>query len=433
MRKCRTMLTAAAVCLFLSGCGLFAVEVKPVSESGSFSEEMRDEAAANLTDKEISGDEEPDTEASGKSMSGIEASGETEVDVEASEEAAAATEEPGQPELTLCMVGDILLHTPVAKSGETEGGGYDFSAVFANMQEEIAEADLAIVNQEVIIGGAELGVSGYPAFNAPFELGDALVNAGFDVVCHATNHALDKGKKGILNCLDFWEENHPEMAVLGIHKAEEEQSEIYIYEQEGIRIAILNYTYGTNGIPLPADMPYAVDLLDRQKVETDLQKASELADFVIVCPHWGTEYVLEETAEQRRWAEIFAENGADLVIGTHPHVIEPIEWVNDTLVYYSLGNFVNWTSGTGEGVANRMVGGMAQVTVGLDENGEACITEWGVEPLICHLEQGFGGVTVYPLEGYTEELAGKNEIVKQDASFTLEYCRQLVQKVFEGE
>ena len=334
------------------------------------------------------------------------------------------------PEITLVMVGDILLHTPVAESARTEEGVYDFSAVFSNLQEDIMAADIALVNQEVIIGGQELRVSGYPSFNAPYELGDALVEAGFDVILHATNHTLDKGKRGVVNCMTFWQENYPEKVILGIHDSAEDQEEIYVYEQEGIRIAILNYTYGTNGIALPEDMPYAVDLLEKERVVRDLGRAQELADFVIVCPHWGTEYRLEETSVQKEWAQLFADNGADLVLGTHPHVIEPVKWVDDTLVYYSLGNFVNWTSGTGEGVANRMVGGMAQVTIGLDENGEAVIKDYGVMPLVCHLEQGFSGVTVYPLEEYTEELAGRNEIVKQDASFTLEYCRELNERVF---
>jgi len=339
-------------------------------------------------------------------------------------------ESAGEPEITLVMVGDILLHTPVAESGLREDGNYDFSAIFAQMKEEIQAADLALVNQEVILGGAQLGVSGYPAFNAPYELGDALADTGFDVILHATNHALDKGKKGILNCLSFWQENYPDIAVLGIHDSQEAQQEIYVYEQQGIRIAILNYTYGTNGIPLPGDMPYAVDLLDRERVAEDLRRAGELADFVVVCPHWGTEYTLSATREQEEWAALFAENGADLILGTHPHVIEPVGWVGASLVYYSLGNFVNWTSGTGAGVANRMVGGMARVTIGLDDAGEAVIKAYDVEPLVCHVEQGFGGVTVYPLDRYTEGLAERNEIVKQDSTFSLEYCRQLVQNVF---
>lgn len=339
------------------------------------------------------------------------------------------------PEIRLVMVGDILLHTPLAESGKKPEGGYDFSAVFENLKEEIEGADVALVNQEVIIGGEELGVSGYPSFNAPYELGDALMDAGFDVVLHATNHALDKRKKGILNCLSFWRENYPDTAVLGIHDSSESQQEIYVYEKQGIRIAVLNYTYGTNGINLPEDMPYAVDLLQKDRVAADLKRAREIADFVVVCPHWGKEYVLEQTGDQENWAEFFTENGADLILGTHPHVIEPVEQIttengNQALVYYSLGNFVNWTSGTGAGVSNRMVGGMAQVTIGLDENGEAVITEYGVLPVVCHLEKGFGGVTVYPLSEYTEELAERNEILKQDESFSLKYCQELAGRVF---
>lgn len=358
------------------------------------------------------------------------------------------------PEITLVMVGDILLHTPVAESGLREDGSYDFTAVFAHTAEEISAADLALVNQEVILGGKELGVSGYPAFNAPYELGDALTEAGFDVVLHATNHALDKGARGITNCLAFWENSHPSTAVLGIHDSAEDQNEIYVYEQEGIKIAILNYTYGTNGIPLPQNMDYAVDLLlDLDRIAEDLQRAEELADFTIVCPHWGTEYRLTQDAHQDILAQFFWENGADLVLGTHPHVIEPVAWVTaegietcdlteqdgllmgdgireGMLVYYSLGNFVNWTSGTGDGVANRMVGGMAKITLGLDEDGTVSIREYGVEPLVCHVEDGRDGVTVYPFSDYTEELAEKNAIRLQDGNFSLKYCYELLDQVW---
>jgi poly-gamma-glutamate synthesis protein (capsule biosynthesis protein) len=347
----------------------------------------------------------------------------------------AESPESSEPTVSLVMVGDILLHTQVAESGLQEDGSYNFDAIFANMTEEIAAADLALVNQEVIIGGTELGISGYPSFNAPYELGDALVDAGFNVALHATNHALDKGKKGINNCISYWEENHPEMAVLGIHQSQEAQDAIYVYEQNGIRIAVLNYTYGTNGISLPSDMPYAVDLLEKDKVIADIAAAKEQADFVIVCPHWGTEYNLATDSSQEKWTQIFLENGVDLVIGTHPHVIEPIEWVsddagNEMLVYDSLGNFVNWTSGTGDGVANRMVGGMAELTIAMDENGEAFIQDYGVEAVVCHLTEGTNGVTVYPLSEYTDELAEENAIVAQDGNFSREYCVQLCDDVW---
>ncbi|MDE6749224.1 MAG: CapA family protein [Lachnospiraceae bacterium] len=340
------------------------------------------------------------------------------------------------PEISIIMVGDILLHTPVAKSGVQEDGSYNFDAVFENVKDEITAVDLAIVNQEVILGGEELGITGYPSFNAPYELGDALVDAGFDVVLHATNHTLDKGGKGVNNCINFWKSNYPDIAVLGINESEEEQdNNIYVYEQDGISVAILNYTYGTNGIPMPKDMPYAVNLLDEEKVTEDIKKAEELADFTIVCPHWGMEYRLTSSAEQERWTDIFLENGADLVIGTHPHVIEPVEWVsddngNEMLVYYSLGNFVNWTSGTGEGVANRMVGGMAEVTICKNENGEAYISDYGVEPLVCHLSEGTNGVTTYLLSDYSQQLAAENMIIMQDSEFSLEYCENLCDEVW---
>lgn len=341
-------------------------------------------------------------------------------------------------QLTLLMVGDILLHTPVENAALQEDGTYNFDTIFEHTQDDLRAADLAIVNQEVIIGGEELGISGYPAFNAPYAVGDALVEAGFDVVCHGTNHALDKRKKGLLNCIAFWKEHYPDMAVLGIHDSQESQDTIYIYEQDGMKIAILNYTYGTNGIALPEDMPYAVDLLEEKQVIADIQKAEELADFTIVCPHWGTEYQLVQSAAQEKWAKIFAENGVDLVIGTHPHVIQPIEWVMDEdtghemLVYYSIGNFVNWTSESGTGIANRMVGGMAQIILERTEEGEVQIAEYGVEPVVCHLEQGVNGVTVYKLVDYTAELAEKNQIRLQDAAFSKEYCEQLCEEVWTG-
>jgi len=342
------------------------------------------------------------------------------------------------------MVGDILLHTPVEEAAKDDAGNYNFDFIFEDTKKDIASADIAIVNQEVIIGGEELGVSGYPAFNAPTEIGDALVKAGFDVVCHGTNHALDKGKKGILNTLDYWEENHPEITILGINDSKEDQENITIIEQDGIKIALLNYTYGTNGISLPKGMPYAVDMLDKDKVISDLKYAEENADFTIVCPHWGTEYELGTDSSQKKWAKIFREYGADLVIGTHPHVIEPIEMMEDDspgysnnhgngdmLVYYSLGNFVNWTSGKGKGVANRMVGGMAQISIGLDKNGEVVIKDYGVEALVCHVKSGDRNIRVCPLSSYSETMGLENEIRKQDSTFSTQYCIDLVNSIWK--
>lgn len=383
---------------------------------------------------------EADTEAVEMDASGIETEAweETEAELETESvtepDTTLETEEPA--EISLVMVGDVLLHSRVEDCARLEDESYDFSPIFANTADQIKAADVAIVNQEVIIGGSELGVDGYPCFNAPYEIGDELAESGFDVICHGTNHALDRKKQGIVNCLNFWQENYPDIAVLGIYGSTEARDEIYVYEQNGIRIAILNYTYGTNGIALPDSMPYAVNLLEEKQVIADIEKAEELADFTIVCPHWGTEYLLETDYMQGEWTKLFVSHGVDLVIGTHPHVIEPIEWVqdeetgNDMLVYYSLGNFVNWTSGKGSGVANRMIGGMAEVTIGYQEDGSLGITDYGVKALVCHLEKGFGGVTTYFLSDYFEELAKRNAICNQDEEFSYEYAKNLCDEVW---
>ena len=341
----------------------------------------------------------------------------------------------GSGDISIIMVGDILLHSPVNRSCMSDDGKYDYTSIFENTVEEIKAADLALVNQEVIIGGEELGVTGYPSFNAPYEIGDALADAGFDVVCHATNHVLDRGKRGLVNCMDYWKTSHPEIAVAGLHESEDKKDDIYIYEVNGTRIAILNFTYGTNGIELPGDMLWSVELLREENVIKDIKKAEETADFTIVCPHWGTEYSLDVTEEQRKWSKLFCENGADLVIGTHPHVIEPIEWVEDgtghrMLVYYSIGNFVNWTSGKGTGISNRMVGGMAKVDLGFDNNGNVKINDYGVEALVCHLSKEKHGVSVYLLRDYDDSMAVANEIGTQTGDFSRQYCVDLCNRIW---
>ena len=335
---------------------------------------------------------------------------------------------------SIVMVGDVLLHKRVSESGLMEDGSYNYDHLFKNVKDDIESADLALVNQEVILGGIELGLSGYPTFNGAYEVGDSLVDAGFDVILHATNHALDKGKKGLLNCMHFWNENYPDIGVLGIHETEEEAEDIYITEVNGINIAILNYTYGTNGIALPQDMPYAVDIWDEEAIKDDVKAAKEEADFIIVCPHWGTEYELDATKDQRDKAQFLADLGVNLVIGTHPHVIEPVEWLtgesgNKTLVYYSIGNFINATSGTGKGTAARMVGAMAKVNITKDDDSTR-ISDYEVEPLVTHLVNGRGMITTYRLNDYTQDMALENKMSRQDAEFSLDYCKDLCSRVF---
>ncbi len=423
------MVCALAVMLVISGCGK-GTEIDAEKENIAETYEKSQEADAGKSEAAAS-DTEPE-----ESIETDENAGQHNADLHGLKNG------DGDESVKIVMVGDVLLHDKVEEAARDAEGNYNFDFIFEEMKDEIETADLAIVNQEVIIGGKELGVSGYPDFNAPYEIGDALVNAGFDVVCHGTNHALDRGKKGILNACAYWKENHPNILVLGINSDKDEYEHVNIIEQNGMKIAILNYSYGTNGIML-SDMPYAIDKLDEDKVRADLSYAEENADFTIVCPHWGTEYRLSQDSYQEEWNEIFRQGGADLILGTHPHVIQPVVMSKDEderitnnhgggdmLTYYSLGNYVNWTSGTGEGTANRMVGAMAQVTIGRDDRGEVAITDFGVRALVCHLASGHEGIRVFPLSDYTDELGGQNEIRKQDNSFSAVYCRELCDKVW---
>lgn len=340
------------------------------------------------------------------------------------------TAAPKRIQVDLMMIGDMLVHEGVYKSGLQDDGTYNFDHLFAQILPDIKAADISIVNQETILGGTELGLSGYPTFNSPYELADAISGAGFNVALHATNHTIDKGLRGVNNCMAYWK-NFPNVKVLGINENEEQYNSIYVYEKEDFKIAILNYTYGTNGIPIPKDNPYVVNLLDEDKIRQDVAKAKEISDLVIVCPHWGTEYVYEPDSWQKKWTNLFLELGVDVVLGAHPHVIEPVEVKtredgHQMLVYYSLGNFVS-----NQDRSPRMLGAMAKVSMIKDDSG-AYVNSYSVVPLVTQKLFGKGLITTYKLSDYTQELASQNAIRRDEhgADFSLKFCQDLSQQVF---
>lgn len=338
-------------------------------------------------------------------------------------------------EVSLSMVGDVLLHTTVENTSIGKDGKYNFKPIFKKIKKLIKSYDLAIVNQETILGGVELGITGYPMFNAPTEIGDAIYDAGFDVILHANNHALDRGKRGIKNTLKFWRNTYPTLDILGMYDNEKDSKKIYIKEVNGIKIAILNYTYGTNGIKPPTDMPYAVEYLVKKNVESDIKIARKKADFVVVCPHWGTEYFHGVSDYQKYWTDIFLKNKVDLVLGAHPHVIEPIKWMKDKksghkmLVYFSLGNFVNGTIATGA-LGNRYLGGMAEVVITKEDGKRAEISDYGVRALVNHRENKRFGSVIYELADYNDKLSKKHAIRKNHRGFNVKYCVDTCDRVW---
>ncbi|MBO4309744.1 MAG: CapA family protein, partial [Lachnospiraceae bacterium] len=245
----------------------------------------------------------------------------------------------------IMMIGDMLMHLNVTESGFVGDGTKNYDHLFERILPDIQEADIKIVNEEIVFAGEDVGFSGYPMFNTAEEVGDAEAAAGFNVILHATNHTMDKYKKGLLNTINFWKK-YPDIMVLGVNETKEQQDEITVFEKNGMKIALLNYTYGLNGMPQPDDMPFAVNLIDENLMDRNIKKAHEVADFVVVLIHWGNEYQLYASNDQKFWCNWFLERDVDLIIGAHPHVIQPIEWYTDPndgdemLVYYSLGNYV---------------------------------------------------------------------------------------------
>ena len=312
-------------------------------------------------------------------------------------------------QVTLLAVGDNLIHIEVVESGEQIDGSYNYDHLYDNIIEDISAADISIINQETILGGSDFPYSGYPAFNSPTEIGDSIVKAGFDVVLHATNHTLDKKLPGVLNTFSFWKQ-YPQVKILGINETKENQEEIDIIEKNNIKIAMLNYTYGLNGYKMPSDMPYLVNMLDYDQMERDIKRAKEVADFIVVFPHWGTEYVYEPVKAQKDLAKFYFDNGVDLIIGTHPHVLEPVEWMrsddHEMLIYYSLGNFISYQK-----EAPRMLGGMANITI-VKNGDDTSINKAGITAIVTHYEHGPSDYNygIYKLEDYTPELASKHGV-----------------------
>lgn len=355
-------------------------------------------------------------------------------------------------DISLMMVGDNLMHMGIINSGKQENGSYDYSMLYEDIAPQLQAADIKIINQETILGGNDLGFSGYPNFNSPTEVGDAIAGAGFNVVLHASNHAADQRLQGLDHCAAFWHRQHPEVMMLGISGEEDldenggilplsgsacaganrtadwrtDERGIGYMTVKGVTFAVLNYTYGPNMETIPSSIMGHLNILcdyDRQsgrldfttlnpQVTEDIAAAQEQADVVIVCPHWGTEYATSPSSYQEQFALQMTEAGADLIIGTHPHVVQPVEWIeaengNRSLCFYSLGNYISTQK---KGIC--MLEAMAWVTFHVDEQGLSLAEEQsGPIPLVCQYSSGpvrFENVCL--LQDYTQEQAARHGI-----------------------
>lgn len=280
-------------------------------------------------------------------------------DVLASNRASSSSRFEHTSRLTLAAVGDIIIHRSLYRDARAPSGGYDFKPMFHPIRPMIQEADIAFANQETLVGGEALDISSYPKFNSPRAVGDAMRWAGFDVLNMANNHVLDRGAEGIERATEYLERLR--LTPIGVASSREASRELTTFTENGIEVAFLGYTNRTNGLPIPEGRPYLVDTLDLDDVQHDVARGRARADVVVVSLHMGVQYQTSPSRHQKRIARHLATFGVDLVLMHHPHVLQPIEWVeaddHRTLVAYSLGNILSGQVGE-----ERKTGGILNVT-----------------------------------------------------------------------
>jgi poly-gamma-glutamate synthesis protein (capsule biosynthesis protein) len=334
---------------------------------------------------------------------------------------------PPPDEITIVAVGDNLYHETVMKLFLNDNT-FDFAPYYQFIQPLAQAADIAFVNQETILGGKEFGFSAYPSFNTPQEVGKALIGVGFNVINQATNHTLDRGVRPVLATIDFWDQ-HPEVDYLGIFPSQEARdAKQVIIERNNIKVGFLSYTYGLNGLTLPADRPYLISLIDTEVMAKEIDALRPLCDYLVVSMHWGVEYDFQQNERQETLARFLAEHNVDLVIGHHPHVLQPVEVLPRadgglTYCFYSLGNFIssqmpNYT----------MLGGMMYLKVQRTDDG-LLVVESGVIPLVTHFEPGSVNFRIYPLYEYTDALAAKHLRNTKGNEISVAYFNSLAARV----
>ncbi len=336
-------------------------------------------------------------------------------------ESAAAPSSSAAPDPVVTTVqgtaaGDNLLHDGLylqaARRAQREGrSGYDFTALYEHVFPLFSGSDLNLINVETLFSD-ELEPSAYPRFCSPGDAGRALYDMGFNVFFLANNHIYDKGAEGLASTMRFWDSMPQDIAVSGLSPAGEE-APVPVLEKDGVRFACLAFTEMTNGLPTPSGAAYHVTLLsDEEEVRDQIERARRQADFVIVSAHWGTENTHTVSQSQRAWAQKLADWGADLILGTHPHVVQPIETVTSAdgrtvPVAYSLGNFVSAQIPLDNlvGIVLRFT---AEKTEWPDGRTETEIRDLAAVPVVMHYDANFANLRLYPFSSYTEELAASH-------------------------
>ncbi|MCL2694032.1 MAG: CapA family protein, partial [Oscillospiraceae bacterium] len=344
-----------------------------------------------------------------------------------SERGAESMPEPEFLSVSVAAAGDNLIHSPIfnqARRRSAEAGdplGYDFLPAYANVMDLIAGHDIAIINQETLVNDA-FEPSNHPLFSTPGALGDFMLEMGFNVFGIANNHTLDKGVEGLTASLDFWRERSGRAVVVGAYYDEEDRADIRTKEINGVTFSFLAYTEHLNELRLPAGSPLQIGKTgDWEQVTEEIKKAKAVSDVCVVMLHWGIENYDQIEDEQREAAQKLAEAGADIILGTHPHVLRDIEFIRrsdgtEALVVYSLANFIS-----AQNIPQTMIGGVVTFEVAVNSiTREVEIKDVLLTPTITHFDAGYSNVRIYPLSGYDQSLASAHG-VRAFGTFSLDY------------
>lgn len=316
--------------------------------------------------------------------------------------------------ISITFIGDVMQHGKQLRGALEQDAdpdnphSYDYSPVFRHIKDKLRSADLAVANMEFPLGTPPY--TGYPVFSAPESIAWEAKESGIDLFLLANNHIMDKGKRGLLNTLDAYEKIGGRYIGAYRNKDEENLLNPAFYNIKGIRIAVLNFTYGTNGIPVAE--PCTVNMMDSTLVKEDIGKAKKMgADIIICTPHWGEEYQLKPSGQQKKWARMMQREGVRVIVGGHPHVPQSAEISKNNILFYSLGNYIS----------NQTTPDYTQlelmVTIKICKNfitGETCLLEPEYEFLWCFKKGEFADdYTVVPVR----ELLGKEENVKNKTQY----------------
>ena len=339
--------------------------------------------------------------------------------------------------VSFVAAGDNLIHGVIFMQAANRSidGGYDFDYVYENTEDYFDKFDVRFINQETLVNDA-YAPSHYPQFSTPIEMGEKVLDMGFDVIGTSNNHSYDKGVKGIKSSLEYW--NNKDVVNVGFYTGDDNKDIKYL-TVNNIKMAFLAYTYGTNGISIYDDTsPYIINCDDFDTIDRQVAIAKENSDIVIVSCHWGWEDTNNVNDYQKYVADHLNKIGVDVIIGTHPHVIQTVEWRtntendNKTLICYSLGNFVSAQSR-----ANNMLGGLFQFNIvkSYDENGTEAISVVSpyFVPTITHYDYNYSNVRNYLLWDYTPELAAKHGVKPHDNKFSFDYIESIVYNVIPEE